>query len=1217
MHDLARQLDQVARRARRMLLTQRVCGVVAAVVVTLAVLGPLDYWLRLPGAVRLGLGLGWLGLAAWRLVPGLVRAWRFTPPRDGLARRLEQRVPALRGRLVSALEFGLTPARFAPPHAAPVTAALAATAVSRTGADAAAAGIGRHLNEMVDPAPTRRWLAAGLAAVAAVAAVLAAAPGPGVTALQRWFAPLGAAAWPARVALDAPPLPAVLPVDTPAELRVGVTRGDAPGLRVWAHHRFVAGPLAGTGAAELMTRQDDAARPAASAKASARRYRLNWDAPAAALRAVQSAADTGVAADVWFTAGDGATAPRRVAWVARPRLLAAAADVRAPAYAAGRVPDRTLDLEPGGDTLAARGGSTVTLRLAFNKTLDAAGDRDAGAAVQLMPAIVALPDATLTRPDPRSAELTWTLRESVTDTVRPVDAHGLSATPPPTLRFVAEPDAPPRVAWETPTADRAVLATARLPVAAEAGDDLAVSWLTVSAAREPAGSDGGSTGAEDSPTPLPEPFVLAQSTDPQASVRVSAVLDLAARGAEPGDVFTLDAEAQDLHAADGPAREAVRAPSRRISVITAAQLAERLRADLAAVRRQAVRLERDQAALAARDPGAPATHTQRAAEQGRLNTRLDAPAAQLNQVAQQIAMNGLDEPALASLVTDAAARATRAREAGVQAAATLDAAGPDADAAAQPQQEAARAALAELSALLDRGRDALGLKLELARLRTEQDRLAQDTRALLPRTVGRDADTLDADTRAALAELAERQAALAEAAATAVSGMQRAAESLATDADTAEPTADQTEPTAEALAAADRARAAAQALAEAAAVAQRQGLAPGLRDSAQAVADNRLAQAGSGQLNALETLDAMLEQLGEEETLRQAILKRRRLELIDRLRRLVADQSAELEALARAADAGGPLAALAAAQSRLWVRTVAAETLARAAGDGSATQADTPAVAGHLVSAAAGQTRAQPALARGSAADARAAETSALSALERALTAALAAEDDATQDATRDERAALRKAYAELADRQDELRTRTAAAVPAPGAALPRRVRAALRGLGAEETALRTDAAALAEQIEGTLVFKQTHARIDAAATTAAETLRAAAPAPDRAARAQSRVSTLLRAMAAALEDPEKTQDFASADPGGGGGGGAGDPPPLVPPLAELLLLRGMQQAVYDETRGLDEQTPADVAARAAELGAEQRGLADLARRLIEQLSPAAPVPNPEPPAQP
>ena len=821
------------------------------------------------------------------------------------------------------------------------------------------------------------------------------------------------------------------------------------------------------------------------------------------------------------------------------------------------------------------------------------------------------------------------------DTVRPIDGHGLGATPPPTLRFVAEPDAPPRVAWLTPTADHAVLATARLPVTAEAGDDLAVAWLTIRGVRtSPAAPSDADTGDAETPD-ASEPFVLANTTDPRAAVTATSALDFAARGAEPGDVFLLDAEAQDIYGAngphDGPGRDPVRAPTRRLTVITPAQLAEQLRGDLAAVRRQAVRLEREQAALAARDPDVPTPNARRAAEQARLSNRLEAPAAQLDEVAERIAMNGLDEPALASLVTDAAARAARARDAGARAAETLDGGGPEAADAAQPQQEAARAALAELSALLDRGRDALGLKLELARLRTEQDRLAQDTRALLPRTVGRDVDALDDDVRAALEELAQRQGALAEAAAAAVGGMQRAAESLASDADAAAspPAADgnadpNAAPTAEALAAADRARAAAQALAEAAAVAQRQGLTPGLEDSAEAVAENQLAQAGSGQQNALETLDAMLEQLGEEEAMRQAILQRRRLELIDRLRRLVADQTTELETLAVAAAAGDALAPLADAQSRLWVRTVAAETLARAATDDAAAAdaGDGTDVAGHLVTAAEGQTAAQPALTGESAGDARAAEASALSALERALAAAQEAQDDAAQDATRDERAALRKAYNELADRQDDLQARTAATVPAPGAALPRRARAVLRGLAAEQTTLRTDAAGLAEQIEDTLVFKQTHARIDTATAAAAETLRSAAPRPQTAARAQGGVAILLRAMAAALEDPEKTQDFAQADSGGGGeggGGGEAPPPPLVPPLAELVLLRGMQQAVYDETRGLHASADADASARVAELGVEQRGLAELARQLIEQMappSPAAPAGNPVSPTE-
>ena len=166
-----------------------------------------------------------------------------------------------------------------------------------------------------------------------------------------------------------------------------------------------------------MTAQDDAAlTTSANAGSATGQYRLNWDAPAAALRAVQTGTHETVAVDVWFTADDGATARQRVAWVARPRLTAATARVQAPDYAAGRVPNQSADLDPAGDTLSARTGSTVTLELTFNKALDASGDDRTDASGddktnasggdrmdgandvvdlegQLMPALAALPDA--------------------------------------------------------------------------------------------------------------------------------------------------------------------------------------------------------------------------------------------------------------------------------------------------------------------------------------------------------------------------------------------------------------------------------------------------------------------------------------------------------------------------------------------------------------------------------------------------------------------------------------------------------------------------------------------------------------------------------------------------------------------------------------------------------------------------------------------------------
>ena len=75
MQEVTRQLEQVRRRGRLMLVAQRLCqwlGVLGPIVLVLALL---DYALRLPGAAAAGAGAGGAGrrgdLAGRAAVPGV------------------------------------------------------------------------------------------------------------------------------------------------------------------------------------------------------------------------------------------------------------------------------------------------------------------------------------------------------------------------------------------------------------------------------------------------------------------------------------------------------------------------------------------------------------------------------------------------------------------------------------------------------------------------------------------------------------------------------------------------------------------------------------------------------------------------------------------------------------------------------------------------------------------------------------------------------------------------------------------------------------------------------------------------------------------------------------------------------------------------------------------------------------------------------------------
>ena len=128
--------------------------------------------------------------------------------------------------------------------------------------------------------------------------------------------------------------------------------------------------------------------------------------------------------------------------------------------------------------------------------------------------------------------------------------------------------------------------------------------------------------------------------------------------------------------------------------------------------------------------------------------------------------------------------------------------------------------------------------------------------------------------------------------------------------------------------------------------------------------------------------------------------------------------------------------------------------------------------------------------------------------------------------------------------------------------------------------------------------------RIDITAQRVIERLRSARP--DAATLSnQDQIAMMFEIMANALKAAQREDPFASGGAGNGAGGG-GAASSLVPPLAELRLLRGLQQDVYRRTRNLDKQelhtdNESELRKQLQRLATEQRQLAGLGQQLIEQ----------------
>ena len=116
--------------------------------------------------------------------------------------------------------------------------------------------------------------------------------------------------------------------------------------------------------------------------------------------------------------------------------------------------------------------------------------------------------------------------------------------------------------------------------------------------------------------------------------------------------------------------------------------------------------------------------------------------------------------------------------------------------------------------------------------------------------------------------------------------------------------------------------------------------------------------------------------------------------------------------------------------------------------------------------------------------------------------------------------------------------------------------------------------------------------------------------------RCQQHIADSIGRLIKALEELIQPPDEFAQQPAGGGGGGAGGgrQPRLIPPVAELRLLREMQEQVYNQTRDIDTRSdlePSQRQERLTELSSNQRELLDIGRKIAESLQSGGGPANP------
>ncbi len=1163
MQSVTGQLHQVRRRAKALLVVQRLSRFVTAAAVVMLILAFVDFALDLPGWLRLisGLFIGAEG-AVW-LTLRLLRVARFNPSLSELALRAERVYPKLTGVLASSVEFSSAGG----PADTTRGGALAGLAVQR----ALELLEGVKLSRLIDPSYTAKCLVVMLAALLFFGGVVLSAPDASRTAAMRWLMPLGSTQWPRRVLIEDATGLSVWPIDAPPRVVAEIQRGYRPGMRVHVHYRLTgADGQDGLWTQVLMTEQSN------TAEGQAASFERLIDIPPFVVRSVHDRSDGQAVLTYYLSAGDGQTQPARVTLVARPAVVDVLATIRPPVYAAGLADIQEAALHRQSGQIASASalvGSSVRLDVRLSKPVSVTEDHLPDVLPGLID-LVGLDQIELQELNGSSSQtdagfsLAFRLDTTFQTPIRVTDEHGLNNLSQRRYQIEAVIDKPPSVAMILPAADEAVLAFAEVPVSATAQDDVGLEQIELVAEIKKRSASGQSPG-ESLPT-------LARQTGRRTSLGASAGLDLSQLQLRPGDEVILSALASDVFDLDGHKHEPVRSAPRSLRIIDEPTLIAQMRSELAGLRQQVVRLEQTQRRI---ETDRPPSVTQ--PQQAQVTRRLGSQEMLLDALQDRADRNRLDDQPMTELIDQAGKLISQAQQHSSRAADRLGQAvdqPEDTDALqeqAQVDQQAVRHTLTQLAELLDQGRDVLTLKLQLQQLKTQQQSLATDTRALLPQTVGQDKDQLPDEMQDQLEELEHRQDELSQQAQALTRQMQATADALARQGER------------------DQDQAAAEALAEAAAIGQRQGLGESMQQSSEAIQQNQLSQAGQNQDRAMDALDRMLAEMGTQEKRRQAILRRRLAELSELIRKLLERQVAQAQTLERSDAQAVP--ALQTSQAALRRATMGAQH--RASGSEEAEQ-----VRSALEEAVTEQGTAVGALGRGENLTALTAERAAADHLRSALEQLEKIVKDTALEQARKERQALREAYEKYAKRQDGLRDQVRAIVDV--GPLDRKRRAALVSLSGGQSELQRAIAETGQKVEKTLVFEYMHDSMGTASSRAVSMLRRGDG--GEGVRADQRsIATMLRVMAEALKEDPNNDPFTGESGGGGDGGGGGDAP-LVPPLAELKLFRGMQQVVYDQTRSAETslagQPDEPMKQKMLELSTRQRELSALGQRLIEKM---------------
>lgn len=1175
-HPLQQKVEQIRRAAFVVRLLHAIGWLLAAGLAAGLILGLFDFVLRSEEfGVRLLYSAAALGAIGWTIWRFLMPALRSDAGIVQVAQRIERRWPHLQDRLSSSLEF-LGQTKDDPADGSP---ALRRTVV----AQATAQIDGLPLREVVNrrrPVPV--LITAGVLLLV-VGLLSLAAPETAARAARRLAMPWSTDeddAWPRRHELVFIDPPAAVPYGEPfrAELKDNIRR---PPELVEIYYQFE-----GQERADV---QPQTMKPAGE-------------------RMVHQLSRVTRPFKYWAVGGDDETSEHSVEVVEPPRVESLNISLHPPEYTGYSPHESSRNIRAiAGTAVSISGTSTKPLAAARIAVETADGERDIPLEIDADRRSFKLPADGATP---------WVLAEPGAYRLILAGDDGVESGRHDRFQLDVSPDAPPRISVESPEANTFVTPSASVPIEAAVSDDLAIARIELRYTRSDA-SDAG------------EQVVVLYEGPPQATVdgqspvgaagdtrHVKTTWDLAGLAELPAGASLL----MSIAASDYRPQEEQSTP-RRITIITADQLEDRIvqqQTFLLGQLAEALSIQREarsqtkalQIQIAETSELAPddVVDLQSAELNQRRVERLlagehDGVLAQIDALLDLARRNRLDNPDLQRRIGDlgkAVRRITTQQLPAIQrdlltalkAGQTAMHAADDEPVAGAPVGEVRRsvdAAGTVQEEVIERLEKLLGnlsqwdsyrrFARQVSGLRRDQEAISEQTGQMRPRTLSKSVQQLSAQDRADLAKLSQRQTELARRLERMLTNMEQMRGGLAND-----PLAEQT-------------------LGDAVEFARSSGLSGQMRQASRQIEENQLGQASQQQQQLSEQLDELLDTL----TGRREHQLQRQLEKLN-------EAAAELKGLRDKADelAGETVAAMQnpnVAERRRRLERLEAqrqqqqEQIERLARKLERLQAEQAAQS--LAQAAEHTRRSGEAAAQGDGASQRQEDDLADEQLARAEAQIQQRIAQIERDLLDEQLARLEQSLQGMVDQQQTIHNGTARLdnLQQKSGSLTRGQLASVRTLAQQQRGLMSETGDFAEQIAAAEVF---HLGLTGA-------LREMSVAADRLEAVQTDETTQ-QAEAAALRRLEQLvlamREDAADEPaetaaGADSGGNQNQPADGIRNVAQLKLLKLMQQSVQERTNHLEQaRTTRDWTERErrelVELAQEQGRLAELLLKLFQ-----------------